>query len=158
MAGGCGAPALCAGAAAAVAVMLIGFPRGGTAGPLLGNRGRACEHGAVRGPDRLRGQPPVSSAAATERAPGQAGPPATAGGDPGSWPRAGSVRRGRRRLAYARASQHGALSVVSAVSSLYPVTTIALGVAIQRQRPNRMQVAGIILALLGAAVLGAATG
>jgi drug/metabolite transporter (DMT)-like permease len=61
-------------------------------------------------------------------------------------------------LAYAGASQHGALSVVSAVSSLYPVTTIALGVAIQRQRANRIQVAGIILALLGAAVLGSATG
>ena len=61
-------------------------------------------------------------------------------------------------LAYASASQHGTLSVVSAVSSLYPVTTIALGVALQRQRPNRMQVAGIILALLGAAVLGTATG
>jgi drug/metabolite transporter (DMT)-like permease len=60
-------------------------------------------------------------------------------------------------LAYAGASQHGALSVVSAVSSLYPVTTIALGVAIQRQRANRIQVAGIILALLGAAVLGSAT-
>ena len=51
-------------------------------------------------------------------------------------------------LAYASASQHGALSVVSAVSSLYPVATIALGVAIQRQRPNRIQVAGIILALV----------
>jgi drug/metabolite transporter (DMT)-like permease len=61
-------------------------------------------------------------------------------------------------LAYAGASQHGALSVVSAVSSLYPVTTIALGVAIQRQRANRIQVGGIILALLGAAILGSATG
>jgi drug/metabolite transporter (DMT)-like permease len=61
-------------------------------------------------------------------------------------------------LAYASASQHGALSVVSAISSLYPVTTIALGIAVQRQRPNRIQVAGIILALAGAAVLGSATG
>lgn len=61
-------------------------------------------------------------------------------------------------LAYASASQHGALSVVSAISSLYPVTTIALGVAIQRQRPNRIQVAGITLALIGAAVLGSAAG
>jgi drug/metabolite transporter (DMT)-like permease len=59
-------------------------------------------------------------------------------------------------LAYASASQHGALSVVSAVSSLYPVTTIALGIAFQRQRPSRVQVAGITLALIGAAVLGAA--
>jgi drug/metabolite transporter (DMT)-like permease len=60
-------------------------------------------------------------------------------------------------LAYAGASQHGALSVISAVSSLYPVTTIALGVAVQGQRPNRIQVAGIALALIGAAVLGSAT-
>ena len=61
-------------------------------------------------------------------------------------------------LAYAIASQHGALSVLSAVSSLYPVATIALGVAIQHQRPNRIQVAGIALALVGAAILGSATG
>lgn len=61
-------------------------------------------------------------------------------------------------LAYASASQHGTLSVVSAVSSLYPITTIALGMAIQRHRPTRVQVAGITLALIGAAVLGAATG
>jgi len=60
-------------------------------------------------------------------------------------------------LAYASASQHGTLSVISAVSSLYPVTTIALGIAVQGQRPNRVQVAGIALALIGAAVLGSAT-
>jgi drug/metabolite transporter (DMT)-like permease len=60
-------------------------------------------------------------------------------------------------LAYASASQHGTLSVVSAISSLYPVTTIALGVALQRQQPNRLQITGIILALIGAAVLGSAT-
>jgi drug/metabolite transporter (DMT)-like permease len=65
---------------------------------------------------------------------------------------------GDRALAYAFASQHGALSVTSAVSSLYPVTTIALGVVIQRQRPSRVQAAGIGLALLGAAVLGSASG
>jgi drug/metabolite transporter (DMT)-like permease len=57
-------------------------------------------------------------------------------------------------LAYAIASQHGALSVLSAVSSLYPVATIALGVAIQHQRPGRIQVAGIALALAGAVALG----
>jgi drug/metabolite transporter (DMT)-like permease len=61
-------------------------------------------------------------------------------------------------LAYATASRHGALTVLSAVSSLYPAATIALGIVIQRLRPNRIQVAGIALALIGAAVLGAATG
>jgi drug/metabolite transporter (DMT)-like permease len=57
-------------------------------------------------------------------------------------------------LAYAAASQNGALSVVSAVSSLYPLTTVALGVMIQRQRAGRIQTAGILLALIGATVLG----
>lgn len=61
-------------------------------------------------------------------------------------------------LAYATASQHGALTVLSAVSSLYPVATIALGVVIQRLRPTRVQVAGIALAVIGAVVLGFATG
>lgn len=58
-------------------------------------------------------------------------------------------------LAYAVASRHGTLSVLSTISSLYPVATIALGMGIQRKRPGRIQVAGIILALAGAAVLGA---
>lgn len=58
-------------------------------------------------------------------------------------------------LAYAVASHHGALSIVSAISSLYPLTTIALGVAIQRQRAGRIQAAAITVALIGAALLGA---
>jgi drug/metabolite transporter (DMT)-like permease len=61
-------------------------------------------------------------------------------------------------LAYAEASRHGALSVVSAISSLYPVSTIALGVAAQGQRTRPIQAAGIVLALAGAALLGAARG
>ncbi len=61
-------------------------------------------------------------------------------------------------LAYAVASQHGDLSVLSTISSLYPVATIALGIGLQRQRPRPVQVAGIVLALAGAAVLGFATG
>jgi drug/metabolite transporter (DMT)-like permease len=59
-------------------------------------------------------------------------------------------------LAYAAASRTGALSVVSAISSLYPLTTVALGVVIQRQRADRAQTLGIVLALVGAAVLGTA--
>jgi drug/metabolite transporter (DMT)-like permease len=61
-------------------------------------------------------------------------------------------------LAYATASQGGALTVLSAVSSLYPVATIALGVVIRRLRPTRMQIAGITIALIGTVVLGFATG
>lgn len=59
-------------------------------------------------------------------------------------------------LAYAAASRQGALSVVSAISSLYPMSTIALVVAIQRQRASRRQTVGVTLALAGAAMLGAA--
>ena len=59
-------------------------------------------------------------------------------------------------LTYASASYHGALSVVSAISSLYPVATIALGRALRGQRATRVQLAGIALALSGAALLGAA--
>jgi len=58
-------------------------------------------------------------------------------------------------LAYATASHGGALSVVSAVSSLYPVATIALGRLLQSHRATRPQLAGIVLALAGAALLGA---
>jgi drug/metabolite transporter (DMT)-like permease len=149
--------ALCAGAAAAVAVMLISFRAAGQLDPYWAT---AVEHASTglcavliavaasrrRGAGRRRAAdrlPRPRRLPEVTQVPGLA-LVALAGvaGD----------------LAYAGASQHGALSVVSAVSSLYPVTTIALGIAIQRQRPNRIQVAGIILALLGAAVLGSAVG
>lgn len=60
-------------------------------------------------------------------------------------------------LAYTAASRTGALSIVSAISSLYPVTTIGLGRVLQGHRATRVQLAGIVLALGGAALLGAAT-
>ena len=60
-------------------------------------------------------------------------------------------------LAYAAASHPGALSIVSALSSLYPLTTIALSITIQQQRPTRRQTLGIVLALIGAALLGTAS-
>jgi drug/metabolite transporter (DMT)-like permease len=60
-------------------------------------------------------------------------------------------------LAYATASHGGALSVVSAVSSLYPVATIALGCVLGAQRPSRLQVTGIVLSLSGAVMLGASS-
>jgi drug/metabolite transporter (DMT)-like permease len=58
-------------------------------------------------------------------------------------------------LAYVAASRHGALGIVSTISSLYPVTTIALGATFLRQRPTRAQAIGIVLALAGAVLLGA---
>lgn len=137
--------ALCASAAAGVAMMLISFRAAGRVDPYWAT---AVEHAStglcavfielVAGRRPRRGRLPRLA-----QFPGLALVAFTGvAGD----------------LAYATASQHGTLSVVSAVSSLYPVTTIALGIAIQRQRPNTIQVAGIILALTGAAVLGAATG
>jgi drug/metabolite transporter (DMT)-like permease len=60
-------------------------------------------------------------------------------------------------LAYAGASHTGTLSVVSAISSLYPLTTIVLGRLLQGQRASRMQLGGIAVAILGAVLLGAAT-
>ena len=61
-------------------------------------------------------------------------------------------------LAYATASRQGTLSIVSAISSLYPVSTIALGMGLQGQRTGRVQASGIVIALAGAALLGAARG
>jgi drug/metabolite transporter (DMT)-like permease len=59
-------------------------------------------------------------------------------------------------LAYATASHQGALSIVTAISSLYPLSTILLGRILQKRHPTRVQLIGITLALLGAALLGAA--
>jgi drug/metabolite transporter (DMT)-like permease len=59
-------------------------------------------------------------------------------------------------FAYATASEHGTLSIVAAVSSLYPITTIALALLLKGTRPARTQLVGITLALLGAALLSTA--
>jgi drug/metabolite transporter (DMT)-like permease len=59
--------------------------------------------------------------------------------------------------AFANATRGGELSVVSVLASLYPVTTIALGVLALRERPARIQLAGAALACVGVAILAAAT-
>jgi len=61
-------------------------------------------------------------------------------------------------VAYVGASHHGALSIVAAISSLYPLTTIGLARLLRGRRATRLQVAGAALALCGAALLGAAGG
>jgi drug/metabolite transporter (DMT)-like permease len=71
-----------------------------------------------------------------------------------SWPHSRSVGGD---LAYTSAFSTGALSIVSAISSLYPLTTIALGRVLQGQRATRIQLIGIILALGGAGLLGASS-
>jgi drug/metabolite transporter (DMT)-like permease len=60
-------------------------------------------------------------------------------------------------LAYTTASGSGALTIVSAISSLYPIPTITLGLLLAGQRTTRTQSFGIALALLGAAILGTVT-
>jgi drug/metabolite transporter (DMT)-like permease len=57
--------------------------------------------------------------------------------------------------AYANATRSGALSVVAVLASLYPVTTIALGSLVLRERPLPIQLAGAALACLGIALLSA---
>jgi drug/metabolite transporter (DMT)-like permease len=59
--------------------------------------------------------------------------------------------------AFANATHAGALSVVSVLASLYPVTTIALGTIALRERPAHIQLGGAALACLGAAVLAVRT-
>ena len=142
---------LSAGAAAGVAVMLVTFRAAGRVDPYWAT---AVEHLSTALCAVL-----LQLVISGRSRPGR-------GGRPGRLPRPGQLRGLALvaltgiagDLAYASASQHGTLSVVSAVSSLYPVTTIALGMAVQRRRPSRIQVAGITLALIGAAVLGAAAG
>jgi drug/metabolite transporter (DMT)-like permease len=61
-------------------------------------------------------------------------------------------------LTYAAAAQHGALSIISAISSLYPIPTIALGRVLRGRRARVLQLVGAALALSGAALLGATSG
>lgn len=60
-------------------------------------------------------------------------------------------------VAYTATSRGGALSVVSAIASLYPIATVALGAAVAGRRATRLQALGIAAALTGAALLGAAS-
>lgn len=133
--------ATCVAAAAAVAVMLIALHASGRADPYwatatehLSTAASAAAAALAGSRGRLRGHLPAA----------------------GQLPKLAMVALGGAGgdLAYAVASG-GALSIVSAVSSLYPLATIALGVALLGQRPTRVQLAGITTALAGAVLLGA---
>jgi drug/metabolite transporter (DMT)-like permease len=56
-------------------------------------------------------------------------------------------------VAFALASTRGLVSVAATLSSLYPVVTVALAVALLGERPSRPQVGGAALALVGATLL-----
>ena len=61
-------------------------------------------------------------------------------------------------LAYVSASRHGSLGIVAAISSLYPLTTIALARVRDGRRATMLQAIGAAVALLGAVLLGAGLG
>jgi drug/metabolite transporter (DMT)-like permease len=136
--------ATCAAAAAAVGIMLISLHAAGRLDPYWATATEHLSTSVSAGLAALAG----TRRPLRRRWPGLAALPKLAlialvgaGGD----------------LAYATASRSGALSIVSAVSSLYPVTTIALGYLLLGQRATRTQLAGIALALTGAVLLGAAS-
>jgi drug/metabolite transporter (DMT)-like permease len=54
------------------------------------------------------------------------------------------------------ALHRGAVSVVSVLFSLYPVTTVLLAVALLGERPSRLQLAGVALALCAVVLISAA--
>jgi drug/metabolite transporter (DMT)-like permease len=59
--------------------------------------------------------------------------------------------------AFATASQEGDLSVVSVLSSLYPVVTVLLAVTLLRERVRGAQLVGVALAFTGIALIAWAT-
>jgi drug/metabolite transporter (DMT)-like permease len=59
------------------------------------------------------------------------------------------------QAAYALGSTKGLLSVVAVLSALYPVTTVVLARVVLKERVARLQEAGIVLALLGVALIAA---
>jgi drug/metabolite transporter (DMT)-like permease len=59
-------------------------------------------------------------------------------------------------IGYVSASHRGALSIVAALASLYPIMTIVLGRVLRGHRAGRIQLLGVALALAGAVLLGAA--
>jgi drug/metabolite transporter (DMT)-like permease len=59
-------------------------------------------------------------------------------------------------VGYMSASHRGALSIVAALASLYPLITILLGRVLRGHRATRIQLLGVVVALAGAVLLGAA--
>jgi drug/metabolite transporter (DMT)-like permease len=60
-------------------------------------------------------------------------------------------------VSFAAASEHGELSIISVLASLYPVITVLLAVTVLRDRVNRLQFCGAVLTIIGATLL-ASTG
>jgi drug/metabolite transporter (DMT)-like permease len=58
-------------------------------------------------------------------------------------------------IAFSLASTRGLISVVSVLSSLFPVVTVALATILLHERVSRLQAVGVALAIAGAAALAA---
>ena len=58
-------------------------------------------------------------------------------------------------IAYFAAMARGKASIVGPVTSLFPLVTVALATTVLKERLNKAQVAGIVLALASAAMLAA---
>ena len=58
-------------------------------------------------------------------------------------------------LAFSLASTRGLISVVSVLSSLFPVVTVALATTLLHERLSRLQAVGVAAAICGAAALAA---
>lgn len=56
-------------------------------------------------------------------------------------------------IAYFAAMARGAASIVGPVTSLFPLVTVVLATTILKERLNRAQIAGIVMALISAALL-----
>jgi drug/metabolite transporter (DMT)-like permease len=58
-------------------------------------------------------------------------------------------------LLYGLASQHGAVSTVSVLASLYPIVTVALAMLVLRERVSRLQLVGVALTFAGIGLITA---
>ena len=69
---------------------------------------------------------------------------------------AGVLDVGGNLLYALAAAEHGLVSVISVLASLYPIVTVALATMLLRERPSRWQWVGVALTFAGIALISAA--
>ena len=70
-------------------------------------------------------------------------------------PPVATLPAGIGNAAYFAAMARGKASIVGPVTSLFPMVTVILATTMLKERLNKVQIAGIILALVSAAMLAA---